>query len=200
MIACIMGEVLEVGESSTLVMTSTGVGYEVFAPTHILARLSKQEAQTCFFVATIVREDAIELYGFETWDEREVFLTLISVNKIGPRTAVAILSRYRPAELRAIIAEENITALTLVPGIGKKSAQHIFLELKYKLKIGDAPTTGKSADVRGSVFSDALQGLVNLGYSEVEVRPVLSSVLSAEPDLDVAGALRASLKALAGSR
>ncbi len=200
MIACIEGRVLEVAESAVILLTSGGVGYEVFAPTHTLARLPGPEGLARLFTATIVREDALELYGFETWDERETFLTLISISKVGPRTGNAVLSRYRPEELRAIIATEDVMALTLVPGIGKKTAQHVFLELKYKLRMGDAPTGAKIQETPGSVFSDTLHGLSNLGYSEDETRPVLAKVLTAEPDLDVAGALRASLKALAGSR
>ncbi len=200
MIACIEGRVLEVEENAVILLTSGGVGYEVFAPAHTLAHLPGPEEMVRLFTATIVREDALELYGFETWDERETFLTLISISKVGPRTGNAILSRYRPTELRTIVATEDVMALALVPGIGKKTAQHVFLELKYKLKMGDAPKGAKVQETPGSVFADTLQGLSNLGYSEDETRPVLAKVLAAEPDLDVAGALRASLKALAGSR
>jgi hypothetical protein len=108
-----------------------------------------------------------------------------------------MLSRYRPAELRSVVAAEDIMALTLVPGIGKKTAQHVFLELKYKLKMGDSPKSAAVSAAPGSVFADTIQGLSNLGYSEEETRPVLSKVLQDEPDLDVAGALRMCLKALA---
>jgi len=197
MIACIEGRVLETAEHSCVIQTSGGVGYEVFAPGYTLSRLSGAEEVTRLFTATIVREDAIVLYGFETWDERETFLTLISISKVGPRTAIAVLSRYRPGELRTIVASEDIMALTLVPGIGKKTAQHVFLELKYKLKMGDLSKPTAVFAAPGSVFADTLQGLSNLGYSEEETRPVLVRVLQEEPDLDVAGALRMCLKALA---
>ena len=200
MIACIEGQILETAENTAIVMTSGGVGYEVFVPVQTLARLSGTENTARLFTATVVREDALELYGFETWEERETFLTLISISKIGPRTGIAVLSRYRPEELRGIIASEDVMALTLVPGIGKKTAQHVFLELKYKLKMGDAPKGANIPDFPGSVFSDALYGLSSLGYLENEARPALTKVLAAEPDLDVTTALRATLKALARGR
>jgi len=197
MIACIEGHVLETTESSCLIQTSGGVGYEVFAPGHTLSRLPGPGETARLFTATVVREDAIILYGFESWDERETFLSLISISKVGPRTAIAMLSRYRPDELRNIVVAEDIMALTLVPGIGKKTAQHVFLELKYKLKTGDLSKTTAGFAAPGSVFADTLQGLSNLGYSEEETRPVLTNILQEEPDLDVAGALRMCLKALA---
>ena len=197
MIACVEGHVLELTENACILLTSGGVGYEIFVPGNVLSRPLTSNDVIRLYTATIVREDALELYGFESWDERETFHILISISKVGPRTALAMLSRYSPADLRDVVLNEDVTALTLVPGIGKKTAQHVFLELKYKLKVGDAPVSGGQANVHGSLFTDALQGLTNLGYSEDEARPVLTKVLTEEPDLDVSGALRASLRALA---
>ena len=152
-------------------------------------------------IAGIVREDAQELFGFETWDERQTFIVLTSISKVGARTALGILSAFRPDDLRRLVLEDDVLALTQVSGIGKKSAQHIFLELKYKLKVEDMPAAASlQLGVPGSVYRDALTGLEGLGYAEAEAAPVLKNILHEEPDLEVSEALRAALKALARER
>jgi Holliday junction DNA helicase RuvA len=147
-----------------------------------------------------VREDGQELYGFPSWEERQTFIVLTSISKVGAKTALAVLSLFRPEDLRRIVLEDDVSALTRVSGIGKKTAQHVFLELKYKLKVEGMPQTVPLAAIGerpGGVYRDALDGFANLGYPEEEVAPVLRKILRDEPDLDVAGALRAALKDLA---
>ncbi|GFM37409.1 Holliday junction branch migration protein RuvA [Desulfovibrio psychrotolerans] len=201
MIAYLEGRLAEVAENAVVLVTAGGVGYLVHLPVHTLARLPASGEPLAVFTYTVVREDALELYGFHTWDERQTFAVLISISKVGARTALAILSQFRPADLRQVVAEDDVTALTRVSGIGKKSAQHIFLELKYKLKVESVPGGAVlSGAAPGSLFRDALAGLCNLGYSEDEAAPVLKNVLKEEPDLDVGGALRAALKALGRGR
>lgn len=198
MIAYLEGRLLEAGGSSLVLVTEGGVGYELYAPVPLLARLPGKGELLTVYVQTIVREDAIELYGFEDWESRKLFAMLISISKLGPKTGLAILSMYSPDDLRRIVADEDVAALTKVPGIGKKTGQHIFLELKYKLKdtVGDLPAAGPA----GSVLRDAVTGLVNLGYSEEEARPAVEQALADDADLDVAEALRAALKRLAAKR
>ncbi|MFV0349173.1 MAG: Holliday junction branch migration protein RuvA [Halodesulfovibrio sp.] len=201
MIAYLEGRLAEAGESSIILVTPGGVGYEVHLPVHTLSRLPERGGEIAAFTYTVVREDALELYGFQTWDERQTFAVLISISKVGAKTALAILSQFRPDDLRQVVAEDDVEALTRVSGIGKKSAQHIFLELKYKLKVESVPGGAVlSGTAPGSLYRDALTGLCNLGYSEDEAGPVLKNVLKDEPDLDVGGALRAALKALAKGR
>ncbi|MGE4297575.1 MAG: Holliday junction branch migration protein RuvA [Desulfovibrionaceae bacterium] len=200
MIAYIEGRLLEQSEDACVVLTPGGVGYELYLTGPLLARLPARGEEVQYYVADVVREDAYDLYGFGTWDERETFLTLISISKLGPKTGVALLSHFTPDELRRVVANEDPLALTVVSGIGKKTAQHIFLELKYKLKAGGVPGAATPASLGAGVFRDALAGLVNLGYAEDEVRPVLEKLLQAEPDLDVSGALRAALKEMAKAR
>ena len=106
----------------------------------------------------------MELFGFATFEERQTFEVLVSISKVGARTALGILSIFRPDDLRRVVFEDDVLALTRVSGIGK-TAEHVFLELKYKLKVEDAPqaaalTTGARP---GSVFRDVLDGLGNLG-------------------------------------
>jgi len=142
------------------------------------------------------------LYGACSTMAESLLLAAMSVSGGFARTALAILSLYRPDDLRRIVLEEDVDALTRVSGIGKKTAQHVFLELKYKLKVEDVPQAAVLAPNGrpGSVFRDVLDGLSNLGYSEDECAPVVKNILLQEPDLDVTGALRAALKALARGR
>jgi Holliday junction DNA helicase RuvA len=196
MIGYIEGALLEITDNACLVLTSGGVGYELFLPAHSLARLPEKGATVKFFVHTNVREDALDLFAFDTWDERGIFQTLITINRVGARTALGILGVFRPDDLRQLVLDEDVFGLTRVSGIGKKTAQQIFLELKFKLKMGVAPqrivATGGNTLVR-----DAVIGLANLGYADDEAAFVVKEVLKAEADLDLSGILRAALKLMA---
>lgn len=200
MIAYLEGRVGQVFEHGCLVITAGGVGYEVGLPTHTLAALPAVGETVCLYTITVVREDALELYGFASWDERQTFLVLTSISKVGAKTATAILSVFRPDDLRRLVLDDDYALLTQVPGIGRKTAQHIFLELKYKLDAGLADMAALTGTHASGVFRDALTGLTNLGYDETEAGQALKEVLAAEPDLDVSAALRAALKALGKKR
>ena len=189
MIAYIEGRLAEVCANACVVVTEGGVGYEVYLPQQTRLQLPERGGHVRFYICHIVREDAQELFGFETWDERQTFIVLTSI------------SAFRPDDLRRLVLEDDVLALTQVSGIGKKSAQHIFLELKYKLKVEDMPAAASlQLGVPGSVYRDALTGLEGLGYAEAEAAPVLKNILHEEPDLEVSEALRAALKALARER
>ena len=200
MIAYVEGRRAESAGNACVVVTENGVGYEIFLPAHALAALPEKGGRAAFHTCLMVREDAQELYGFPSWEERQTFIVLTSISKVGAKTALAVLSLFRPEDLRRIVLEDDVLALTRVSGIGKKTAQHVFLELKYKLKVEGmpqaAPLAGKG-ERPGGVYRDALDGLGNLGYPEEEVAPLVRKILHDEADLDVAGALRAVLKELA---
>lgn len=198
MIAYIEGRVMQVWENVCLVVTQGGVGYAVALPQHTLAALPPVGENVALYTSLAVREDALELFGFATFEERQIFGILLSITKVGARTALAMLSTYRPEELRRIVREEDMAALTRVPGIGKKTAEHIFLELRYKLKADVRDTAVPAAAGRpASVYRDVLDGLANLGYDGKEAAPLVSKILQDDPELDVTEALRAALKALA---
>lgn len=202
MIAYLEGRLAETWDDTCLLVTESGVGYEVGLPGHVFAGLPERGQPVAFYISHVIREDAQELYGFATFEERQTFRVLLSISKVGARTALAILSLYRPADLRRLVAEENITALTRVPGIGKKTAQHIFLELKYKLKMEDMPSVVGSGSAAPSttVFRDAVAGLVNLGYPEEECSRLVRELLEDLPDPEVGEVLRAALKTLGKGR
>lgn len=197
MIGYIEGRLAETFERSCLVVTAGGVGYEIYTPASVLENLPARGETVSFFVTLVVREDALELYGFPTLAERRVFEILIGISKVGARTALAVLSLYGPADLRRVVDEGDETALMKVPGIGQKTGQHIFLELKYKLaSIPGSVARSKSAAPAG-VYSDAIGAMKNLGYEEEECAPIIREILKEEPDLDAGGVIRLALKTLA---
>lgn len=199
MIAYLEGRLAETWDDACLLVTESGVGYEVGLPTHLCANLPDRGRPVTFYICHVVREDAQELYGFASFEERQTFRILLSISKVGARTALAILSLYRPDDLRRVAAEEDVAALTRVPGIGKKTAQHILLELKDKLKAADLPST-PSAARPPAVFHDAVDGLMNLGYPEEECAALVRELLREQPDLDVSEVLRAALRTLGKGR
>lgn len=200
MIAYVQGKIAQSWNNSCLVLTQGGVGYRISLPAHTLAALPEEGEQAAFYTCLAVREDALELFGFATFEERQTFEILRAINKIGARTALAILSVYRPEDLREIILDENIAALTKVPGIGQKTAQHVYLELKYRL--GSLSRSGAPANSvqPGGVYADAAAALANLGYAEDEYAPIARKILKEEPDLDAGGAIRMVLKEMAKRR
>jgi Holliday junction DNA helicase RuvA len=202
MIGYIRGEIQDVEADSCTVLTSGGVGYVLHLPGSALERLPRAGEETSFYVKTVLREEAIELYGFSTKQERQVFTRLVSLSKLGPKTALAILSTFNPDTLSDIVLREDSKALTRVQGIGPKSAKRILWELKEKLGAERiAPGSGERTAARqGSVYNDALSGLLNLGYAEEEAGPTLKQVLEEDPDLMVEEAIRLALKRLSSQR
>lgn len=197
MIAMLTGVVAATGPTG-IVLDVAGVGYRVHCPASSIAAIGRTGSKATLHTHLHVREDAMTMYGFPTADERDVFETLIGVNGIGPKAALAILSAYSPDALRKAVTAEDLDALTLVPGIGKKTAGRMILELKEKLG-GDAAFAGVTlSDEDRPAFDEAREALLALGYSTTEARESLEAVA------DAAGAgseqlLRLALKRL-GSR
>lgn len=201
MIAFINGQLLAAWEDSCIIATASGLGYEISLPLHTHASLPENGASVEFYLSMITREDAQELFGFSTLEEKLTFEILTGISRVGARTALAMLSVFRPADLYSLVQEGDYKKLATVPGIGLKTAQHVFLELKYKLKkpgLAMAPAEIAAA-VRPvpSVFTDVLAALANLGYQEEECAPKIKAILDEEPDLDTGSAIRLTLKALA---
>lgn len=157
-----------------------GVGYRVFVPASTRQQLATGAAAT-LFTHLNVREDALLLYGFATADEYELFQHLITITGVGPKVALGVLSAIAPAEFRAAVSRKDATLLTRIPGIGKKTAERMILELKDKLGLPDAPApAGTKAALVGDVPQDARQealaALAALGYSQGEIIPALQRV------------------------
>lgn len=176
MIASLQGRVAAI-EHDHLVMVVGGLGFKVFAPRSTLERLDTGEA----FLHTmlVVREDALTLFGFITEEERQVFESLLTVNGVGPRMALAILSALSLDNLRTAIISDRAEILTRVPGIGKKTAQKILIELKDKLKVDmDLASVSGFDDLN----ADVLDALVALGYSIVEAQTAIQSLPRDAPE------------------
>jgi len=202
MIAFVRGELLEKSDKGCLVLTASGVGYELSVATPTAAGFPVKGAEVSLYVHCQTGEDGTRLFGFGTSEELGVFRALIGIPKLGPKTALAMLSCYTAAQLAQIAVREDVAALAQVPGIGKKSAQRMILEIKYALAdvpAGQGAMPGAGTPVSG-VFRDALAALGNLGYDDSRAGPILREILDQEPDLDVAQAIRAGLKAIAAAK
>ena len=168
-----------------LVLDVNGVGYLVAATTRAL-RLAEGDGEVSLEIHTHVREDALQLYGFADAAERELFEQLLSVSGIGPKVALSIVSGSTPAELRRAIVLEDTARFEAIPGIGKKTAQRVVLELREKVGSADIPAPDTRPD--GLVARDAL---VELGYSVVDAERALADV---DPDLSAEERVRVALK------
>ena len=135
-----------------------------------------------------MREDQLALFGFPTEDERSLFRLLLGVSGVGPKVALAILATLSPDQLRNAVVAEDVDALTIVPGIGKRSAQKLMLELRPKLELPDAELTGGS-----SAVAEVREALEGLGYQAAEIRAVIGTL---PPDASVEELLRLSLQEL----
>ncbi|MBX9978625.1 Holliday junction branch migration protein RuvA [Mycobacterium gordonae] len=193
MIASVRGEVLEVALDH-VVIEAAGVGYRVNATPSTLATL-RSGTETRLITAMIVREDSMTLYGFCDAETRDLFQTLLSVSGVGPRLAMATLAVHDASALRQALADGDVTALTRVPGIGKRGAERMVLELRDKVGLvagsGVAPAVNGHA-VRGPV----VEALVGLGFAVKQAEEATDKVLAADREASTSSALRAALSLL----
>lgn len=154
-----------------------GIGYRVFVAAATRQKLSVGKVAT-LFTHMHVREDAIFLYGFYTQDEYELFLTLTSINGIGPKVAMGILSAIDPNQFRLAISTKNIGILTKLPGVGKKTAERMILELKDKIGVLADEDMNKAdlIDASGDIVDEAIQALLALGYNQNEIIPIIKRI------------------------
>ncbi|KBZ63595.1 Holliday junction branch migration protein RuvA [Mycobacterium colombiense] len=196
MIASVRGEVLEVALDHA-VIEAAGVGYRVNATPSTLSTL-RTGSEARLITAMIVREDSMTLYGFTDTDTRDLFLTLLSVSGVGPRLAMATLAVHDAGALRQALHDSDVTALTRVPGIGKRSAERMVLELRDKVGAGVA-TGGASpgaAHNGHAVRGPVVEALVGLGFAVKQAEEATDKVLATEHDASTAAALRAALSLL----
>lgn len=193
MIASVRGEVLEIALDHA-VIEAAGVGYKIMATPSTLAML-RRGSEARLITAMIVREDSQTLYGFPDHDARDLFTTLLGVSGVGPKIALATLAVYDATALRQALADGDVAALTRVPGIGKRGAERMVLELRDK--IGATPGGGGSAPagplgIRGPV----VEALVGLGFAAKQAEEACDKVLANDPEATTSSALRAALSML----
>ncbi len=195
MISSIRGTVVEIGLDRCVVETG-GVGVLVHATPAALAGL-RRGAEGVLHTELVVREDSLTLFGFDSAESRQLFTTVQTVSGIGPRLALAVLATLEPGELVRALTTEDVKALTRVPGVGKRTAERMVLELKDK--VGQATWVAAGATAAESVrtaVTEVTEALEGLGFSAVESEKSATAVIAAEPDLGAAEALRVALKSL----
>jgi holliday junction DNA helicase RuvA len=172
-----------------------GVGYEVHVPVSSFYGLGDAGSEVALRVHTHVREDALALFGFVTPVELQLFERLIAISGIGPKLALAVLSGIEPPELIQAVQRGDVARLTRIPGVGKKTAERIALELKDRLASIAAPEPEPSQAPSG-LREDLVSALVNLGYHRPAVEKALDAVLTQDPGVTFEAALRAAFRHL----
>ena len=161
-----------------IVVDVNGIGYQVFIPLNVFYRLPEIGARIALQIHTHVREDALQLFGFQDAAEKQIFLLLTAVSGIGPRLALNILSGIASEDLARALKESDQVRLVAIPGVGKKLAERMIVELKDKLMtFGSDSAAGKSSYGDSQLMQDAVSALVNLGYRKTEAEDNVRTVL-----------------------
>jgi Holliday junction DNA helicase RuvA len=187
-IALVSGTVA-VRRADYVVIDCTGVGYRLAVSAQTLRHVPAVGGGATLHTHLVVRDDALALYGFATEEERELFLMLLSVQSVGPKVALAVLSGGPPRELLAMLAAGDTARLQAVPGIGKRTAERIIVELREKVgaTVPDNAITVTRPDEPQAI---AREGLIGLGYSAAEADELLQGIDGEEPEQLISGALR----------
>ena len=205
MIAHLSGTLL-FKQATSVIVDVGGVGYEVTIPLSTFYDLEDTGSNVKLRIYTHVREDILQLYGFKTLRERELFLKIISVSGIGPKLGITLLSGMSADELVASIRNNNLARLTLIPGIGRKTAERLVVELREKVaELSSAQLeeefatreAGKTEATEDTVRSDALSALLNLGYQRSSAEKAIDNALLEDGDITVESVLRRGLRKLA---
>jgi holliday junction DNA helicase RuvA len=198
MIASIRGEVVDVALDH-VVIEACGVGYRVNATPSTLSTL-RRGTEARLITAMIVREDSMTLYGFADADARDLFLTLLSVSGVGPRIAMATLAVHDAPALRQILADGDVTSLIRVPGIGKRGAERMVLELRDKIAGAGPSPRGAPGRNGHTVRGPVVEALVGLGFAVKQAEEATDQVLAGEHDATTQSALRGALSLLGQTR
>jgi len=196
-IAFLRGRILD-KQPNRLIVDVNGFGYDLSVPLSTFYGLGEPGAEVSLRVHTHVREDAIALFGFATRLEQDLFERLIAISGIGPKVALAVLSGIEPAELTRAIERADLARLTAIPGVGKKTAERIVLELKDRLpRVQAAPAAVGAGCDAGALRDDVLSALVNLGYHRPLAEKAVESAVKTTPDGNFERTLKQALRELA---
>lgn len=190
MIGSLRGTVLDRSPTGEVLLEVGGVGYRVLCAPQALVELGDVGATVLVHTHLHVREDALTLYGFPTREERQCFEALLGAHGVGPALALGILSVHRPDSLQRALADDDVDALCLVPGVGKKTAARLLLELKARLDLLPVEPVLPASTAVGNSRSEVREALLALGYGDAEVREVLRDL---PPDGDVGLLLKDAL-------
>ena len=196
MIGSLRGEVLERNPDGTVLIEVAGVGYLVTVSQRTMAEL-EPATNTFLYVHHHIREDTQTLYGFAHREERGTFQVLIGTHGVGPALAMAVLATHPPLAIVDIVANNDVAAMSLVPGVGKKTAERLIVELRDRLSIPVLERAGVSGGGQSSAVADVREALTGLGYGTDEVRDVFRDLSG---DADASSLLREALKSLGARR
>jgi Holliday junction DNA helicase RuvA len=199
-IGSLRGTLLDRSATGEVLVEVAGIGYRVISPPGTLAGLGDVGDEVFLHVHHHIREDGQQLYGFATRDERRCFEALLGAHGVGPSLALAIMSVHQPDRLRTAVATDDIDALTLVPGVGRKTAARLLIDLKSRLDVPElvgvhAATNGERSPAGPSPLADVREALAALGYGADEIRAAVAE-LPADDDGDVGELIRAALRSL----
>jgi len=187
MIASLKGKVLS-KRPDNVVIDVSGVGYQVNLPVSVLSNMPEEGRDVFLHIYTHVREDSLQLFGFLSEEEKRIFITLLGISGIGPKMALNILSGLSHDDFLSAIEKEDVAMLCRIPGLGKKTAQRLILELREKLP--------SALTVKDKLFHDTLSALVNLGYKKPVAQQHLEKVYK-QGYKDIESLLKETLKQLA---
>lgn len=176
----IKGTLLDKSPLKAIVETN-GIAYRLTIPLNTYTRLPALEKPIQLFLSQVVREDSNTLYAFLLKEERDLFETLITISGIGPKTAVAIIGHMEMSAFQRAIASADVRLLSKIPGIGKKTAERLVIEMRDKLK-GGKKDKALPLTAEGGVIGDAINALLHLGYNPIEAQKAVQSVLEAKKD------------------
>lgn len=201
MIANIKGKVAVKDPGGTVIVDTGALGYRLFVSLNTLMDLPEVGDELFLHVVTVVREDAFILYGFSHLEERDLFNLLVQVKGIGPKVAIALLGGLKPVDLKNAISREDAAWISTVPGVGKKTAERIVLELKDKVGPAVEAVAAVVGGIDEQLLSDVVSALANLGYQSSQAQKAVKSVLEREdgPE-DFQGIIRECLKELSGRK
>lgn len=196
MIAWLKGEILE-KKAPTLVLNVNCVGYEIFAPMTTFYELP-EAGEVALHIHFVVREDAQQLYGFLSKDEKRLFQTLVKVNGVGPKLALTILSNMQSQEFVACVQHDDVTSLVKIPGIGKKTAERLLVEMRDRLKDwfagGDASLQPTAKSAGNALNNEAASALEALGYKSAEAVKMVKAAAASSDATTVEQLIRQALR------
>lgn len=193
MIDFIIGDIVDIQHDYILIQNN-GIGYKVFTSANTIFNLQIGLEDKKIFTQLRIRDDGVFLYGFSTMDEIEMFNLLLRVSKIGPKIGIGVLSTLKPSQIKLAVINKDIETLCKAPGIGKKTAERIILELKDRIKNSVHIELEEGFELTNKDYQEAMDGLMSLGYSRFEIEKVISSINT--KDMSIEEIVRIGLKKL----
>lgn len=197
MYAFIRGLLVQVTPTHAILDVS-GIGYQIHVPSNAASKLPEPGSTALLYTSFIVREGFQGLYGFTQVEERDLFNEVIEISGIGPKIALALISYFSLSDLHDVITREDTAALSKIPGIGKKTAERLLIELRNRLEkfFLNAPLekTAAPANIKQQTFQDALKALINLGYNRSAAQNALKKSIKDKDELGLGELISASLK------